>query len=221
VDAPVSEPPSVSPDGRRLAVVLRRDGKRRLSIMSDDGTNARTLAETIEIQGAAGQAAVDWSPDGTWVVAGGRDERGPALFKIPVDGGPSNRLIEGPWVNPLWSPDGNLIVYAGRSLIGQVTIRGMQPDGAPVTLPDVRVRPGGYRFLPGGTQLIYLTDIHAGDFWLIDFATGRPRQLTRLANRGTIQTFDVTPDGTEIVFDRSRQNSDIVLIERPAPESRN
>jgi hypothetical protein len=29
-----------------------------------------------------------------------------------------------------------------------------------------------------------------------------------------MRTFDVTPDGKQIVFDRLRDNSDIVLIER-------
>ena len=30
-----------------------------------------------------------------------------------------------------------------------------------------------------------------------------------------MRTFDLTPDGREIVFDRQRQNSDLVLIELP------
>ena len=63
--------------------------------MSADGTNARTLAPSIEIEGAAGQGAADWSPDGTQIVAGGRDEKGPALFVIPVDTGVPVRLLEG------------------------------------------------------------------------------------------------------------------------------
>jgi hypothetical protein len=51
------------------------------------------------------------------------------------------------------------------------------------------------------------------DFWVFDFATKTHRQLTRLSNQGAIGTFDITPDGKAIVFDRSRENSDIVLIE--------
>jgi len=34
-----------------------------------------------------------------------------------------------------------------------------------------------------------------------------------------MQTFDVTPDGKQIVFDRLRENSDIVLIDLPAGTS--
>ena len=67
-DGVLSEPPAVSPDGSRVAVVVRQQGKRRLAIMSADGTNSRTLAASIEIQGVVGQGTADWSPDGTWIV---------------------------------------------------------------------------------------------------------------------------------------------------------
>ena len=53
------------------------------------------------------------------------------------------------------------------------------------------------------------------DFWLLDLATNETRPLTRLSDHGYLNTFDVTPDGKHIVFDRSRQNSDIVLIDLP------
>jgi serine/threonine protein kinase/Tol biopolymer transport system component len=212
VDGALSEPVAVSSDGR-LAAVVRKDGKRHLSIMSADGTNARTLAASIDIDGAAGQGAADWSPDGARIVTGGRDEKGPALFIIPVDGGAPVRLLEGQWVNPVWSPRGDLIVYAGRSLIGQVELRGVQPDGTPVELPHVFVRPGGYRFLSDGRGLIYVPRIPSLDFWLLDLVTKKTRQLTRLSNRGALRTFDITADGKYLVFDRVRQNSNIVLID--------
>ena len=83
-------------------------------------------------------------------------------------------LVAGQAVNPVWSPDGNLIVYAGRSVVGQVALLGVRPDGTPVELPHVRVRPGGYRFLPNGTGLVYLPRIQALDFWLLDLATKNP-----------------------------------------------
>jgi len=214
VDSPLSEPPAVSRDGR-LAVVVRRQGKRQLSIMAGDGTNVQTLAASLQIDGAAGQGAVDWSPDGTRLVVGGHDEKGPGLFVIPVDTGVPSRLLEGTWVNPVWSPRNDLIVFAGRSLIGQVELRGVRPDGTSVELPQVMVRPGGYRFLPDGSGLVYVERIQSQDFWLLDLATGERRLLAHLANQGAVRTFDVTPDGKYVVFDRSRQSSNIVLIERP------
>jgi hypothetical protein len=54
-----------------------------------------------------------------------------------------------------------------------------------------------------------------------DGARRKRRQLIHLSNRGDLNTFDVTPDGKHLVFDRSRQNSDIVLIDRPKKEMHN
>jgi Tol biopolymer transport system component len=215
-DGRLFEPAVVSPDGSRVAVIVRQQGKRRLSILSADGTNRRALAPFIEIEGAAGQSAADWSPDGRWIVAGGRDAQGPALFKIPVEGAEPVRLVGGNWVNPIWSPTDDLIVYAGRSVVGQVAVHGVRSDGAPMKLPELMVRPGGYRFLRDGSGLVYLPRIQSLDFWVVDFTTRATRQITNLGNHGTLRTFDITPDGKYVVFDRARPNSNIVLIERPS-----
>ena len=47
---------------------------------------------------------------------------------------------------------------------------------------------------------------------MIDLETGQRRQLTNL-NRFAINSFDVSPDGKHIVFDRLRNNADIVMFE--------
>ena len=212
-DGSLTEPPSVSRDGSSVAVISMRGRARHLVLVSADGRNSRTLAPSIEIEGGAGQAMADWSPDGKSIVAGGRDARGPGLFRIPVDGSEPVRLVAGRAANPLWSPDGNLIVFAGKFFTGQVELLGVRPDGTAVELPPVRTRPGGYRFLPDGSGLVYLPFIPSLDFWQFDFATRSNRQITRLSNRGVLTSFDITPDGKAIVFDRSLQNSNIVLIE--------
>ena len=170
---------------------------------------------SLEIQGAAGQSSADWLLEGGWLVVGGSDPQGPGLFKIPADDGAPVRLVAGHATNPVRSPDGNLIVYAGAFVAGRAPLLGARPDGSPVELPTVGVRQGGYRFLPNGKGLVYLPRIQAPDFWLLDFATKTSRQITRFSNQGQITTFDISPDGKQIVFDRSRQNSDIVLIDLP------
>ena len=75
-DGVLSEPAAVSPDGSRVAVVVRQEGKRRLAIMSADGTNSRTLAASIDLRGVDGQGTADWSPDGTWIVTVATTGRG-------------------------------------------------------------------------------------------------------------------------------------------------
>ena len=75
------------------------------------------------------------------------------------------------------------------------------------------------RFLPDSSGVIYMVGQGPSqDFWLLDLATMVSRQLTQLDPVGTMRTFDITPDGQRIVFDRESLDSDIVLIERPLPE---
>lgn len=52
------------------------------------------------------------------------------------------------------------------------------------------------------------------DFWLVGLSTGRRRRLTALRPGYVTKTFDISPDGKQILFDRYRENSDVVLIER-------
>jgi Tol biopolymer transport system component len=192
--------------------------------MMADGTNARTIAPSIEMRSSLRQSAADWSPDGKWIVAAGADAQGPGLFKISVDTGAVARIVSGPLVNPVWSPDGTMIVYGGAVVSGQLPLLAVRPDGTPVILPGTtEASPlmarigGGHRFLPDGTGLVYLPRAVSLDFWLLDLVAGSNRQITRLEDRGSVENFDVTPDGRHIVFDRSRQNSDVYLIELPNP----
>ena len=126
----------MSRDGKRIVVVQRRGGKRRLFVMSADGTNVQQLAPSLEIQGATGQGVVDWSLDGSWVVAGGIDSQGRGLFKIPTTGAVVRLvLFRGDAVNPVVSPDGKLIVYGGPVVAGQTALKGITANGGPVDLP--------------------------------------------------------------------------------------
>jgi Tol biopolymer transport system component len=210
----LSEPPAISQDGQRVAIAVRQGSARRVVVMSADGTNVHSLAPSLTIEGAPLAGALDWSPDGQWLVAGGRDGSGPGLFRIPLDGAPPVKLVQGQATSPIWSPRGDLIVYAGTFVDGQVPLLGVRPDGTPVSLPPVRAREGGYRFMPDGRGIVFLPMLRSLDFSLLDLSTGRQRVLTRLSDGGRLQNFDISRDGKQIVFDRLQENSDIVLIER-------
>jgi Tol biopolymer transport system component len=185
--------------------------------MTADGTNTQTLASSIEIRGAGGQGSVDWSPDGSWIVAAGSDAQGAGLFKIALDGSAPVPLASGQVINPICSPDGSLIVYGGPTVGGRVPLLGVRPDGTKVDLPNVTARlGGGYRFV-SNTKIVYLERGQSTDFTMLDLTSRTTRPLTHLSDQGALRTFDITPDGKQIVFDRSRANSDIYLIELPKP----
>jgi Tol biopolymer transport system component/tRNA A-37 threonylcarbamoyl transferase component Bud32 len=215
-DGAVLFAPAVSRDGRRVAVVIRRDGKLRLHVLSADGGEVQTLAETIDVRGG-----VSWSPDDRWIAVGAG---GAGLFKVPTDSrGKPIQLSATAAFNPVWSPDGSLIAYAGPNVSTFGPLLAVHDDGAPVELPPIQIRREGerIRFTPDGKALIYMQGtLRAQDFWMLDLTTMKKRQLTHLTQRDAIRTFDVMSDGKRIVFDRLRDNADIVLIDMPGAAAR-
>jgi len=200
-----------SPDGRRIAFAVRKEGHIRLHVMDADGTGVRALAPALEVRGT-----LSWSPDGKWIaMAEGRSSR---LFKVPVDGGSPVPVTDGLALNPVWSPDGSLIVYSVPDLGASFPIRAVTPDGAARPLPELFALNGGdrYRFLPDGRGLVVMQGAwRQQDFWLLDLATNKLRRLTELKGGYATTAFDVSRDGRQILFDRARENSDIVLITLP------
>ena len=212
-DGALLEPPAVSGDGQRVAIALRRSGKLTLHTATAEGNELRPLGESIDISGAA-----DWSRDGQWIVTGGTDTNSPGIFKIPVSGGMPVRLATGKASNPVWSPAGDLIVYSGENVGFYAPLLAVRPDGTPVKLPLIEVLREGVRvrFLPNGSGLVYMQGLPSEqNLRLLDLATMKTRELTRLNNAGAIRSFDISPEGN-IVFDRMRGNSHVVLIDLPS-----
>jgi len=123
-------------------------------------------------------------------------------------------------LNPVWSPDGSQIIYAGPQVNVVSALVAIRLDGEKVELPEIEVFRAGerMRFLPDGSGLVYMRGKgNRLDFWLLDLATMKSRRLTQLESTDTMRTFDISPDGKHIVFDRLTEDSDIVLIElKPA-----
>ena len=207
----LQSPPAVSVDGKSVAFELKRNGKQQMHVMGADGTQIQPLSTEVDVRGSA-----SWSPDGKWVVTAGSDRNGAGLFKLPVDGGPPVRIAKGPFLDPVWSPRGDLIVYCGTQVFTRTPLLAVHPDGRPEKLPGIEVQREGERarFLPDGSGLVYMlgSTLAGQDFWLLDLSTMRSRRLTRLNDPAVMQAFDVTSDGSRIVFDRLRENSDILLI---------
>jgi Tol biopolymer transport system component len=71
-----------------------------------------------------------------------------------------------------------------------------------------------YRSLPHSKSLVLMDgEWRKPQFWLVNLETGERQQLTDLRPGRATHSFDVTPDGKRIVFDRVQENSDVVLIE--------
>ena len=140
------------------------------------------------------------------------------VFKVPVAGGPPVQLVDSVSSNPVWSPDGAFILYSGTPRARSVPLRAVRPDGRPYPLPALSIDRVGdsYRFIPGSrTLVVKLGGFRRQDFWSFDLSTGERRRLTALRPGNSLPRFDVSPDGTRIVFERLEENSDVVLVELP------
>ena len=208
--------PAISPDGMQICYPVRKGGRTVLQLVSGNGTSLRALAESLDVRSAA-----TWSPDAKWVAVAADEGSGPRIFRVPLDGGAPVRLTEENSSNPVWSPKGGFILYTGPDVNGTFQLRAVTPDKQKHPVADlVLQREGGERFcfLPDSQTIVFqqgeFWNRHH-DFWTFDLATGRMRRLTKLRAGFAIRNFDVSPDGKQILFDRIRENSDIVLIDLP------
>jgi Tol biopolymer transport system component len=205
--------PTIAPDGQRLAFLVQRRGVTQLYVMNADGTGTHRIAEELDVRGAPA-----WSPDGQWLAVAANRDGEPRLFKIPVGGGTPILLGKEYAIDPIWSPSGGFLVYSGADVGTTFPVKAVSADGAPRPLPNLILTRGARRlaFLGGEDTLVIMKgEISHKEFWVVDLKTGRERQLTNLGRRSAIGDFDVSADGREIIFDRAREESDIVLFDLP------
>jgi Tol biopolymer transport system component len=215
LDGRVVSGAAVAPDGQRIAFPVQRRGRTQLHVMNADGAGGTgaPIADELDVRGAPA-----WSPDGRWLAVAANRGGEPQVFKIPSAGGAPVHLVKEYSTDPIWSPSGRFLVYTGADVGTTFTVKAVTADGAPHDLPNLILSRGARRlaFLGGDDQLLILKgDISHKEFWIVDLRTGKERQLTDFGRGFTIADFDVAPGGTELLFDRAREESDIVLIDLP------
>jgi Tol biopolymer transport system component len=207
--------PAIAPDGSSIAFSVRQHGQTLLYVMQADGTNARIVAESLDLQGAPA-----WAPDGQSITSAADDHGVPHLFRVPVDGRSPALFVREYAVDPAWAPDGRFVVYSGPDIGTTFSVKAATADAVAHPLPVLTLTRGARHltFLNGGGALVLLRgEIQHKNLWLIDLETGAERQLTILPPDFDIRDFDISRDGAEIVLERVQEHSEVVLLDLPRP----
>lgn len=202
--------PQIAPDQRRVAFSVERLGRREMYVMNADGTDARVVTASLDLQGNPA-----WSPDGRAITSAANVDRTPRLFTIPLEGAPAP-LVREYSIEPVWAPGGEFLVYSGPDVGTAVPMKAVNAAGQRYPMPDLTLTRGArhVRFFPGRHALVVMRgDIQHKDLWLVDLQTKAEQQLTRLPPDFNIRDFDISGDGRELVLERVQERSDIVLID--------
>ena len=179
--------PSISPDGRKLAVALG-DPLRTIWIIDlAQGTRARLTFDTaIHINPA-------WSPDGKYVAFTSGTVPGASIHRKGVDGTTPDELLveekDATLLSPAFSPDGKFLVYLkaigpsgngiyAMPLAGERTPQVVVPSPSPQTLLSYpRVSPDGrwlaYGSSESGRSQLYVTSFPSGaGKWQVSISGG-------------------------------------------------
>jgi len=124
--------PALDPEGRRVAVQIRKGGRGSLWVYDFASTSWTPLAPSLN---ALGRMA--WSPNGDWIVFPSRSPHGlPHLYRVPATGGAAEELAstaEGYDQGP--SVFGNDVLFYRQVAGGQVDLFkvSLNPPGNPVS----------------------------------------------------------------------------------------
>jgi len=207
---------AVEPHGQRLVFPVALGGHTRLYLLDPIRSAVRRLIPDLDVQGAAA-----WSPDGKWIAVAADRGSSPQLFEVPLGGGRAAPIVGEYSIDPAFSPDGSFLVYRSGETGPSHALKAVKANGEPHAVPDLILPRGSNRFVfvPAGTLsagpglVVLKGELLRKNFWVVDLETGNERQLTDFGLDFVIHDFDVSADASEIVFDRVREDSDILLIE--------
>jgi TolB protein len=165
--------PAWLPDGKRLAVVLSKDGGSQIYFISADGKGEprrMTFSSAIDTE-------PNFSPDGELMLFTSDRGGSPQIYGMPVAGGEARRLtFDGTYnVTPRFSPDGKSFTFIQRNggrfnvAVQDLTTRQVQvlTDGVIDESPS---------FAPNGRMILYATEVKGRGVLSAVSSDGRVKQ---------------------------------------------
>jgi TolB protein len=149
--------PAVSPNGKRVAMILSKNGSPDLYVANLDGSGLKQLSFS-----KAAESSPCWSPDGETICFVSQIDGPPLLYTVSASGGAPKRLRTvnaATATEPDWSPDGKWIAFTMMSRPFQVCVvratggdamalgQGEDPSWAPNSRALIVSRGSGNRHL--------------------------------------------------------------------------
>ncbi len=169
-----------SPDGKRLAAIIDRNGAHELLVVdalgAEKGLKTRLAADL--------DGGLSWSPDGKQLAVSIRDKKIGLrrLHLLDVDGSEAPRLIpgqEGDNCEPAWSPDGTQLAFSSSRKTADAPATAARPIGATLELVRSHNTGGtvyGVAFAPDGQTALLGANNHNKAVQLWNVASGEVKQ---------------------------------------------
>ena len=211
------------PDGRSLLAVGTQDDQRGLFRISVD-TGAAAL-----VDGTAGLAVWDWSPDATWLFYSG-GEGGHSMFRRNLETGDEQTTYVGESRTRTYrvSPDGSRIAFVEHPAEPDdaVTLRVIPTDSGPSReIVSRRVQTGAFSFSSLNTawskdsrDILFVSDEVGGGsaLWVVPAEGGEARR-TELVLSQRIGEVSLDPDSERLVYSTGSRRTEFWVMENFLP----
>jgi Tol biopolymer transport system component len=221
----IDERPAISPDGRLIAFVSDRGGRRGIWIVNVDGGTPHLVAPADVVD------TVSWSPDSRRLVYATPIGHAPGLMIMDVADGKTTRLVTpAAATGPAWSRN-DVIAFieprvdpvSGSTKGAFAQLIGANGDKVPSPPLDAAGAPtianGALVWSPDGKRLAIasLPGAQDGSLWIVDLASPSPyRKLINLPGGVFARGLSWSPDGASLFVGTYRWSGDIFLAQPSA-----
>jgi TolB protein len=168
----------MSPDGKRIALTMSRDGNSEIYVMNADGTNLVRLTNEWAID-----SSPSWSPDGKRIAFVSSRWGDPQIFVMNGDGSGVRRITDRGTYNqtPKWSPKGDVIAFTARDERNVFDIFTVNPESKEIRrLTQDQGNNEEPSFSPDGSHLVF-TSTREGkqQVWIMAVDGSSQRRITK------------------------------------------